>query len=89
MKTVSITELPKGTTFNYKGMQWIVTEDEYPIVTAKCLTEPNEYEGLEVGFWNFEEVEVENETICYKYKFKENGKNSYQLVRETEDELPF
>ena len=57
--TASITLLPEGTRFSYKGLDYEVTSrEEYPFILAKCLTEPNDYQSHEIMFWNFEKVEV-------------------------------
>lgn len=58
-----ITTLPVGTHFLYKTQSFqVVDRNEYPFIEAKCLTEPNEYEGLNLLFVNFERVEVPDNT---------------------------
>ena len=76
-----ITTLPVGTHFLYKQMSWVVVaRDEYPFIEAKCETEPNDYEGHNVLFCNFEQVEVPDNTKLWVSKFVQRGKNYY--VRE-------
>ena len=71
---VSITDVPVGTKFKYKDMDWeVVDRDEYPLIEAKCLTQPNDYGGLNVVFWDFEKVEVADGTKVYKQSFVEVG----------------
>ena len=68
--TKSITILPVGTKFNYNGLEYEVTSrDQYPFIEAKCLTEPNDYEGHNILFWNFEKVEVADDTKVYVQTF--------------------
>jgi len=70
----SITEVPVGTHFLYKQQSWIViSRDEYPFIEAKCETEPNDYEGRNVLFCNFERVEVPDNTKLWKAKFVQYG----------------
>lgn len=81
--TKSITILPVGTKFNYKGLEYEVTSrSEYPFITVKCLTEPNDYEGHEILFWNFEKVEVPEDTKTYKQTFVEVSKNYFAMKEE-------
>ena len=81
--TKSITILPVGTEFNYKGLTYKVTDrSKYPFILAKCLTEPNDYEGHEVMFWNFEKVEVQDDTKTYKQTFVEVSKNYFAMKEE-------
>lgn len=77
----SITSLRKGTKFQYESKEWIVTDDSYPFVSARCLTTPNNYEGLEVLFTNFEKVEVDNDVDLFEYYLKQTSKHHYQLKR--------
>ena len=65
-----VTMLPVGTHFLYEQMAWVViSRDEYPFIEAKCETEPNDYEGLNVLFGNFEKVEVPSNTKLWIPKF--------------------
>lgn len=64
-----ITTLPVGTKFQYKNEQFVVEDrGEYPFIVAKCLTEPNAYEGLGLMFTNFEQVEVADGTPTLPYQ---------------------
>ena len=73
-----ITEIPEGTHFLYKQMSWVlVGRDEYPFIEAKCETEPNDYEGRNVLFGSFEQVEVPDNTKLWKSKFVQRGPNYY------------
>lgn len=64
-----ITTLPVGTKFQYNNEQFEVEDrGEYPFILAKCLTEPNEYEGLSLMFSNFEQVDVEEGTQTIEHK---------------------
>lgn len=75
---VCITDVPEGTRFKWNGKDYVVTDrDGYPLIEAKCLTEPNDYEGLGVVFWNFEKVEVEDGTKVFKQSFVEVGKHHF------------
>lgn len=68
--TKSITILPVGTKFTYNGLEYEVADrGQYPLIEAKCLTEPNDYEGYNVLFWNFEKVEVADDTKTYTQNF--------------------
>ena len=79
----SITILPVGTKFVHDGLEYQVTSrEEYPFIMAKCLTEPNDYEGHEVMFWNYDQVEVPDDTRTYKQTFVEVGKNYFAMKEE-------
>lgn len=78
-----ITEIPVGTHFLYKQMSWVVvSRDEYPFIEVKCETEPNDYEGINVLFGNFERVEVPDNTPLWKAKLVQAGKNHYCMTEE-------
>lgn len=69
-----VTTLPVGTHFLYDGYSWVVaSRDCYPFIEAKCETEPNEYEGLNVLFTNFQKVEVPDNTKLWIPKFVLKG----------------
>ena len=73
-----ITTLPEGTRFLYKTMDYVVVDrSEYPFIECKCMTEPNDYEGHNVLFTNFEKVEVPDGTKTYKSTFVEARKNYF------------
>lgn len=73
-----ITEIPVGTHFIYKQMSWVlVSRDEHPFIEARCEIEPNDYEGRNVLFGNFEKVEVPDNTPLWKSKFVQRGNNFY------------
>lgn len=73
-----ITDLPVGTRFLYKTLDFeVVDRKEYPFIECKCHTEPNDYEGLNVLFTNFEKVEVPDGTRLYKREMVQLGKNYY------------
>lgn len=57
----------------------ITSREDYPFVYAKCVTQPNEYEGLEVAFC-YEMVEVDKNAKVYKPEFIEKPKNHFQLI---------
>ena len=58
-----ITTLPIGTKFKYNGELFEVEDrSEYPFIQTRCITEPNEYDGLGVMFTNFEKVDVPDGT---------------------------
>lgn len=61
---VNVSRLPVSTKFQYKGEEFIVKErEDFPFVVCKCLTEPNDYEGLDVLFGGAaEQVEVPDDT---------------------------
>lgn len=62
-----ITTLPVGTRFLYNTLDYeVVDRSDYPFIECKCHTEPNDYEGLNVVFTNFEKVEVPDGTRLYK-----------------------
>ncbi|MBR6130916.1 MAG: hypothetical protein IKQ20_03575 [Bacteroidales bacterium] len=59
----NVTKLPVGTKFHYEEYDYEVTDtSDYPFILAKCLTEPNEFQGSDVMFARFEQVEVADET---------------------------
>ena len=73
-----ITEIPVGVHFLYKQMSWVlVSREEYPFIEAQCETEPNDYEGRNVLFGNFEKVEVPDNTPLWKARFVQRGRNFY------------
>ena len=81
MKT-DITTVPEGTHFLYKEKSWIlISRDEYPFIEAKCETEPNEYEGMNVIFGNFEKVEVPDGTKLWEPYFEQKGNTFYRKER--------
>lgn len=75
----NVSDLPVGTKFNHKGMEYVVVERDYPFATCKCLTEPNDYQGILVqfggGFDNL--VEVPDGAKTYKQTFVDCGKNLF------------
>lgn len=65
----NITNLPVGTRFLYDGMDYEVTgRGDYPFILAKCHTQPNDYNGLDIMFANFEQVEVPDDTVLLEIK---------------------
>lgn len=85
MKQVCITDIPVGTKFFYtdregKKNEWVVVfRDEYPFIEAKCLSEKHEHNTL---FWDFEKVEVEDDTRTYKRSFVEASKHHFVMKEE-------
>ena len=80
MKTVCITDIPVGTKFTYKDNEWeVVDREEYPFIEAKCLTEKHEHNML---FWDFDKVEVADDTRTYKHTFVNNGHNHFVMKEE-------
>lgn len=76
---VSITSVPVGTKFKYNDKEFVVTKRNYPFVDAKCITEPNEYEGLEVMFGSkCEIVEIDDNSDIIEQYF-ETTKWGFQL----------
>lgn len=68
----NVSDLPVGTKFTYKGLVYEITNrEDWPFVEAKCLTEPNDYEGLGVLFGGSAEiVEVAEDTQIIKPQIK-------------------
>lgn len=86
MKQVCITDIPVGTRFNYTGRdgetkEWeVVSREEYPFIEAKCISEKHDHNTL---FWDFEKVEVADETRTYKRSFVAgNGKKNFVMKEE-------
>lgn len=70
----NITTLQVGQHFIYKNQSFVVVDrSEYPFIEAKCTTEPNDYEGLNVLFCNFERVEIPDTAKTWKSKFVQRG----------------
>ena len=77
MKAI-ITDIPVGTKFSHNGKEYEVTNrDEYPFIEAKCLTQPNDFEGHNVVFCDFESVEVEDGIKLWKSKIVQAGQGFY------------
>lgn len=73
-----ITDPPVGTRFLYKTLDFeVVDRSDNHFIECKCHTEPNDYEGHNVLFTNFEKVEVPDGTRLYKREMVQLGKNYY------------
>lgn len=68
----NVQDLFVGTKFKYNEMFYEVTDtSDRPFIECKCLTEPNNYEGLGIIFGGGAEiVEVADGTPLYQLKFK-------------------
>lgn len=85
MKQVCITDIPVGTKFFYTGKDGerneyeVVSREEYPFVEAKCLSKEEKYNML---FWNFDNVEVADDTRTYKRTFVDTGRHGFVMKEE-------
>lgn len=77
----NVSDLEVGEYFTTEtGEKFKVTDrSDYPFIYAKCLTEPNEYEGYEVEFC-YKMVEVDTKAKIYKPEFIEKSKHHFQLT---------
>lgn len=83
MKKVQITVVPEGTHFFYDGEEFVVdNRDGYPFIETTCLSNPEKYDGLGLAFWNFDIVEVADDTKVYRQFFVEVRKNYFERREE-------
>ena len=74
--------LAVGERFTHKGEEFIVTSrEDYPFAYARCLTEPNDYEGHEVCF-DYVTVDAADNAKHYKQEFVEVRKGHF-VMKET------
>lgn len=75
----NITTLQVGQHFLYKNLSFVVVDrSDYPFIEARCETDPNEFDGINVFFCNFERVEVPDGTKIWKSKFVWKGDTAYR-----------
>lgn len=75
----NITTLQVGQHFLYNNLSFVVVDrSEYPFIEARCETEPNEYDGINVIFGNFERVEIPDNAKTWKSKFVWKGNTAYR-----------
>lgn len=76
---ITVNLLAVGERFTYNGKEFVVTSrEDYPFAYARCLTEPNEYEGHEVCF-DYDMVEAADNAKHYKQEFVEARKHHFVL----------